>query len=315
MIHLSDGMGKGSCRSYGGFNLFGALEACSDLLVGFGGHELAAGFTIEEGNIPAFRKKMNKYVREHTGRARPVSSLAVDAELTRPALITLDEVERLSELEPFGAGNDRPVFCLRGAMLDAAQSVGQNRHLKIRLQKGHTSLEGIFFSVTAEEAGIAPGTRVDAAFYLQINEFRGSRSVQLQLLDLRPSRAPSAHESELLALRDALVGGDDALSPRDAARLLPTREQFVRAWRILEREAPDGTLAEAELPLLRRIAAEVAGTESFVRTAVCLSVFAERGLLSLERSGDILTVRLTSDRKKVNLEDSPYLRRLREILS
>ena len=316
MIHLSDGMGKGSCRSYGGFNLFGALEACSDLLVGFGGHELAAGFTIEEGNIPAFRKKMNKYVREHTGRARPVSSLAVDAELTRPALITLDEVERLSELEPFGAGNDRPVFCLRGAMLDAAQSVGQNRHLKIRLQKGHTSLEGIFFSVTAEEAGIAPGTRVDAAFYLQINEFRGSRSVQLQLLDLRPSRAPSAHESELLALRDALVGGSDgALSPRDAARLLPTREQFVRAWRILEREAPDGTLAEAELPLLRRIAAEVAGTESFVRTAVCLSVFAERGLLSLERSGDILTVRLTSDRKKVNLEDSPYLRRLREILS
>ena len=52
MIHLAGGMGKGSCRSYGGFNLFAALEACSDLLVGFGGHELAAGFTIKEENIP-----------------------------------------------------------------------------------------------------------------------------------------------------------------------------------------------------------------------------------------------------------------------
>lgn len=314
MIHLQGGMGKGSCRSYGGFNLFGALEACSDLLVGFGGHELAAGFTIEEANIPAFRKKMNKYVREHTGRAMPVSSLAVDAELTRPALITLDEVERLSELEPYGAGNDRPVFCLRGALLETAQSVGQNRHLKVRLQKGHTSFEGIFFSVTAEEVGISAGSRVDAAFYLQINEFRGSRTVQLQLLDIRPARAPSAHEAELLALRDTLLAGGE-LAPRDAARLLPSREQFVRVWRILERDVGDGGLSGPELPLLRRIAAELPGTESFLRTALSLEIFAERGLLTLDRAGDVLTLRLTSDGKKVELDDNPYLARLRDILS
>ena len=314
MIHLQGGMGKGSCRSYGGFNLFGALEACSDLLVGFGGHELAAGFTIEEANIPAFRKKMNKYVREHTGRAMPVSSLAVDAELTRPALITLDEVERLSELEPYGAGNDRPVFCLRGALLETAQSVGQNRHLKVRLQKGHTSFEGIFFSVTAEDVGISAGSRVDAAFYLQINEFRGSRTVQLQLLDIRPARAPSAHEAELLALRDTLLAGGE-LAPRDAARLLPSREQFVRVWRILERDVGDGGLSGPELPLLRRIAAELPGTESFLRTALSLEIFAERGLLTLDRTGDVLTLRLTSDGKKVELDDNPYLARLRDILS
>ena len=314
MIHLQGGMGKGSCRSYGGFNLFGALEACSDLLVGFGGHELAAGFTIEEANIPAFRKKMNKYVREHTGRAMPVSSLAIDAELTRPALITLDEVERLSELEPYGAGNDRPVFCLRGALLETAQSVGQNRHLKVRLQKGHTSFEGIFFSVTAEDMGISAGSRVDAAFYLQINEFRGSRTVQLQLLDIRPARAPSAHEAELLALRDTLLAGGE-LAPRDAARLLPSREQFVRVWRILERDVGDGGLSGPELPLLRRIAAELPGTESFLRTALSLEIFAERGLLTLDRAGDVLTLRLTSDGKKVELDDNPYLARLRDILS
>ena len=313
MIHLQDGMGKGSCRSYGGFNLFSALEACSDLLLGFGGHELAAGFTIEEANIPAFRKKMNKYVREHTGRIRPVSSLCVDAELTRPALITLDEVERLSELEPYGAGNDRPVFCLRGAMLEAAQSVGQNRHLKVRLQKGHHSFEGIFFSVTPEEVGLSAGSRVDAAFYLQINEFRGNRSVQLQLLDLRASRTPSAREAELLAIRDAVLSGE-AVSPRDAARALPSREQFVRAWRILEHTAGESGLSGPELPLLRRLAAELPGSESFLRTALCLDVFAERGLVSLERGDGLLTLRLTSGGKKVELEDSAYLKCLRQIL-
>ncbi len=313
MIHLSGGMGKGSCRSYGGFNLFGALEACSDLLVGFGGHELAAGFTIEEGNIPAFRRKMNKYVREHTGRARPVSSLTVDAELTRPARVTLEEVERLSELEPYGAGNDRPVFCLRGATLESIQSVGQNRHSKVRLQKGHTSFDGIFFSVTPDETGVAALSRVDAAFYLQINEFRGSSSVQLQLLDLRPSRVPSAKEAELLALRDTLLEGG-ALSPRDANRLLPAREQFVRVWRFLEREAGTGALTAPELPLLRRIAGELSGADAFARTALCLEVFAERGLLARERSGDMLTLRLNAGGEKVALEDSVLLRRLREIL-
>ena len=314
MIHLSDGIGKGSCRSYGGFNLFNALESCSELLLGFGGHELAAGFTIEEANIPAFRKRMNRYVREHTGHVPPVSSLAVDAELTRPALVTLEEVERLSELEPYGAGNDRPVFCFRGALLESAQSVGQNRHLKVRLQKGHASFEGIFFSVNIDEADITAGSRVDAAFYLQINEFRGSRSVQLQLLDLRPARAPSAHESELLALRDSLLSRGP-LSPRDAARLLPSREQFVRVWRVLERDAVSGVLSAPELPLLRHIAAEMSGAEPFLRTAACLDIFAERGLLTLERSSETLTLRLTSGGKKVSLEDSPHLSYLHEILS
>ena len=66
----------------------------------FGGHELAAGFTIEEKNIPAFRTRMNQYVRAHTGEHAPVSSLEVDVDLTRPALVSLSEVESLSLLEP-----------------------------------------------------------------------------------------------------------------------------------------------------------------------------------------------------------------------
>ena len=124
MIHLSGGSGKGSCRSYGGFNLFNALEACSDLLVSFGGHELAAGFTIEERNIPAFRTRMNQYVRAHTGEHPPVSMLDVDVDLQHPSLITLEEVEALSLLEPYGAGNNRPDISLRGVLPKIQQIEG-----------------------------------------------------------------------------------------------------------------------------------------------------------------------------------------------
>ena len=311
MIHLAGGMGKGSCRSYGGFNLFAALEACSDLLVGFGGHELAAGFTIKEENIPAFRKRINQYVRAHCGEIAPVSSLEIDAPLTRPNLITLSEIEELSRLEPYGAGNNRPVFCLLGARLENIQSVGQNKHLKIRLQKGHASFDGIFFSVTPGECGLSVGDRVDAAFYLQVNEFRGSRSLQLQLVDLRPALDPGAREAEQLSLCAALMEGN-GVSLRDAARLLPSREQFVRVWRTLEHEVGSGTLTAPELPFLRRLAAEMPGAESFLRTVLCLEIFAERGLLTISRADKYITLRLTSDGKRVELDSSPYLRRLRE---
>ena len=314
MIHLAGGMGKGSCRSYGGFNLFAALEACSDLLVGFGGHELAAGFTIKEENIPAFRKRINQYVRTHCGDSAPVSSLEIDAALTRPSLITLQEVEELSRLEPYGAGNNRPVFCLRGATLESVQGVGQNRHLKLKLQKSRVNFDGIFFSVTADECGVCAGMRVDAAFYLQVNEFRSQRSIQLQLIDLRPSLDPSGRENEALSLCRELISGG-TLSPRDAARALPSRDQFVRAWRVLEREVgPDG-VSEPMLPLLRHLSSEMVGAETFLRTAMCLQVFAERGLLSIERKDTTLTLRLTADGKKVELNKSPYLSALHGFLS
>ena len=189
------------------------------------------------------------------------------------------------------------------------QSVGQNRHLKLRLQKGHASFDGIFFSVTPVECGLAVGDRVDATFYLQINEFRGSRSLQLQLVDLRGAHDPGAREAEQLELCRTLIRGG-GVNARDAARLLPSREQFVRVWRALEREV-DGALTAPELPFLRRLSAETTGAESFLRTAMCLAVFAERGLVTVERSDKYITLRLTGG-KRVELDDSPYLRALRE---
>ena len=311
MIHLAGGMGKGSCRSWGGFNLFAALENCKDLLLGFGGHELAAGFTIDESNIPAFRERMNDYARSFRGGEAPVSVLDVDVAITHPSAVTLEELDALSALEPYGSGNARPVFCLLGATLLRTQNVGQNRHLKLRLGKGSAQFDGIFFSTVAEDCGCRVGDRVDAAFYLQVNEFRGSRTVQLQMVDLRPSLCASGREQESLTLADRCTARQP-MPVRDARRLLPTRDQFAAAWRFLERTVPDGGLTTGYLPLLRALAAELGKTEPFPRAALCLSVFAERGLLTLERQGDDVTIRLHRGLKVV-LGQSPCLLWLHEI--
>ena len=136
MICLQDdGKGKGSCRSYGGFNLFCALERCADLLEGYGGHALAAGFTIQEENIPAFRARMEEIVRQDTGGEEMVSTLQIDGEIENTALLTVEEVEALSMLEPYGAGNPKPVFSLSGVTITCMSDVGGGRHLKMRASR------------------------------------------------------------------------------------------------------------------------------------------------------------------------------------
>ena len=197
MIHLNGSTGKGSCRSWGGFNLFAALENCKDLLLGFGGHELAAGFTIREENIPAFAAAMNDYVCACTGGEEMVSALDIDGELDDVGLLTLEGVEGLELLEPYGAGNPKPVFSLSGCLVSAVNEVGGGRHLKLKLTASGRSFDAIFFSATAEEAGVGPGDRVDVAFTPQINEYRGWRSVQLQLCDLRPALTRAQAERAL----------------------------------------------------------------------------------------------------------------------
>ncbi len=313
MIHISGHTGKGSCRSWGGFNLFAALEECSDLLLGFGGHELAAGFTIEEDKIPAFRRRMNQCVLRFMGGRPAASALDVDVVLRRPELVTLWEVEQLRRLEPYGNGNERPLFSLLGVTLDRIQGVGQNRHLKLRFSKGTAQMEGIFFSVTPQQCPCQAGERVDVAFYLQVNEFRGSRTVQLQVVDLRPSLQSSAREEESLALLRRLEEGV-GLTSREALRILPSRQQCVAAWRMLQQDVPYEETERQYLPFLRGLSAAIPGTDPFLRACFCVELFCERGLLSREiRDGEI-RLRLCAVDGKVDLEQSPYWTALLEYI-
>ena len=312
MIHLQNGKGKGSCRSYGGFNLFAALEKCSDLLADFGGHELAAGFNILEEDIPAFRTKMNQCVREFLGGECPVSVLDVDVVLRDMSEITLEDISALNRLEPYGSGNARPVFAMMGARVESLQSVGQNRHLKLRLSKDGFNFDAIFFCTTAADCSIAPGCHVDAAFYLQINEFRGTNSVQLQMIDLRPSTVPCRQEQTCLDLVDRMINSEE-LAKEDAIRLLPEREQFVALWRSIERMGQDGCTNVETLPTLRCLSAALAGPDTFMRAAVGLAVFAERGLIALDRSTGMLSLRPILG-QRVDLKESIYIKHLHRII-
>ena len=190
MICLDGGMGKGSCRSWGELNLFDLLSSCSHLLENFGGHALAAGFTVKEDNIPALAQALRQAVAESCHGKELPSVLEVDMAVS-PQHLVVEAVESLELLEPCGTGNPRPVFLLQGAQVHTMSQVGRGRHLNLRLESRGMPLDAIFFSNQGAELGLYPGCRVDVVFYPQINDFRGGRTVQLQVIDLRlaPSRA------------------------------------------------------------------------------------------------------------------------------
>ena len=310
MICLDQGLGKGSCRSWGGVNLFELLSSCSHLLENFGGHALAAGFTVREENIPALAQALRREVAHSCPGGELPSVLHVDMAI-QPHMLSVEAVEALEALEPCGTGNPRPVLLLQGAQVHTLSQVGRGRHLKMRLEARGVSLDAIWFSADAEETGLYPGCRVDLVFYPQINEFRGRRDLQLQVVDLQvvPSRAQLER-----AIYEKFSRGE-VLSVQEAQFLLPSREDFVGLWRWLERQSAASTVVEdTPVRIARAVSRSSRQREIPARTMLCLEVMEERGLIQLNRRTDRVQITLCSVDHKVNLEESHILKRLRKTL-
>ena len=179
-----DGIGRGSCRSFAKFGMYSALRACEDILIEYGGHEMAAGVTVSKENIELLRDRMGEYYQQ---RVPDIShhGLKLDFEVIKPELLSAQNVESLGALEPFGRGNPPPMLCITGAELIAVQSIGSGKHSRIKIGKSGKTLECIFFGVPPETLGVTEGNTVDVAFVPQINEFRGRSNVQLHIHDIR----------------------------------------------------------------------------------------------------------------------------------
>lgn len=182
MISIKDGVGRGSCRSSGGYNIFEALQSCRELLTNFGGHEMAAGLTVDEGRIDELREALGRvYTSAAVEACEP--ELKVDFEVIKPELLSEENVESLDSLEPYGVGNPQPVLCMKNVRVENLMALSEGKHTKMWLSKNGRSFEAVFFAKTIQELGAKVGSYADVAFSPQINEFKGRRSVQLYLMD------------------------------------------------------------------------------------------------------------------------------------
>ncbi len=312
LICLSEEPGKGSCRSYGGFDLFSALKDCSDLLENYGGHAQAAGFTISRENIDSFRARMEQAAEDYIGGAPVENVLTTDLCLPNASWLTLEQVKSLDQLEPCGAGNPSPILVLDGSEVVSVSPVGENgRHLKLRLRHQGIPLDAIFFSGGDLADSLRPGDLVRVAFTPQINEFRGKSSVQLRLYDLQKCSSPQ--QSQRRDLLSRLSEGGPFTSA-EANIITPGRQEFVAVWRYLKSFHGPGPLETSPARLSEALSGSRPPEQAYGQSMVCIQVFHDLGLLRVEnRTPDCLRIRFLPERGKVDLEQAALLQYLRRL--
>ena len=285
IISLEGERGKGSCRSYGGFNLFDALAACEPYLEGFGGHTLAAGLNIRRDQVADFRRALREYYADHPPQGE--EGLALELLINSRELLTMSCVESLEALEPCGSENPRPLFAMLDARLTELTPIAGGKHVRLKLEKFGQLYDCVWFSHAADQLGVSPGDQVDAAFYPQISEFRGHRSVQLVLQDLRPT--------DVVGICRRALAGEDI--PGAAIN----RGELARIWRRLEKLAP----LRLGLKSLGTLEARLTPTQ----IALGLRIFQELALAELRLSDAELSIALTDRSEKADLMQSPTWRK------
>ncbi len=302
LICLDGEHGKASSRSHGGFNLFASLSALSPLLESYGGHELAAGFTITRANIPEFRRQICALAAKFYTDDVPRTVLDVDCAVS-PELLTLHNVDALQMLEPCGNGCPKPVLMVKNLTIDRISMVGGGRHMRLRLCSGHTYLNAIYFSANPQTVSIQPGDLVDVAFTPQVNEFRGTRTVQMNVIDIRPS-CNAECLPDAATYRDMQRGN---LTAGEAAALLPDRKMLALVWRYLDAANP---VQESPVCLCRKIVRWSGKPLNLGQMLTCLDIFRDVGLLTVQRQHKYVSIRLTPGEGKADLSRSQTMQRL-----
>lgn len=223
------GIAKGSGRSVEGFSLFEALSHCSGELLQFGGHTLAAGFSVENGKIDDFRKKINDYASDITDI---FPSLTVDCRLN-PANLSIGIFDSLNLLEPFGAGNPVPVFGLMEMTVKAVKALGGNKHIKLLLSRDATTVTCVRFGMSVEEFPFAVGDVIDAAVRLEKNDYCGSTRVSIQIKDMRPAGSDDLTLFRSLALYERICRGE-VLSDGERSSACPTRALITAVFKFIK---------------------------------------------------------------------------------
>jgi single-stranded-DNA-specific exonuclease len=178
---------KGSFRSIPEINIIEMIEKCAEFLERFGGHSQAAGVSVRKEKMNAFFEKMDFLIGEKLGDKTPIPEIEIDAEVLSKD-IDFELAESVKKMEPFGEGNEKPVFVMRNLIVEDIKLVGNGeKHLKLHLRSQDGSpkiFEAIGFGLAEDNLHLDTGNKIDVVFNLGVDEWNGNKKIQLELIDL-----------------------------------------------------------------------------------------------------------------------------------
>ncbi len=294
VLSTADGIANGSARSISGFSIYDAIASTSYLLSKFGGHEMAAGVTLDEAYIDSFRAAINEYAG-NLDRIFP--EVHLDCKLN-PSALSLELVEELKTLEPFGVGNPTPLFGIFSLKIAKISPVASGKHLRLTFVREDISFTAMLFGVTPAAFGFEVGDLVDIAAGIDKNEYNGSVSLSVSIKEMRYS--DTDYESALIDIDEyesfkSRLGGD-------YSEISPDRQEVGAVYK---------EIAKRELSL-DKLVNVMLGRLSPAKTLISAEALCELKICSLYSNEGISIIKTVNNGLRVNLADAGILRELNE---
>lgn len=301
LVISQDGSGEacGSARSVEGFNVFLCFDSCRDILVKYGGHELAGGLTVKDRDIPVLRQRIEEYAKKN----HPVMPrLTVNADkLLSGRDITEENAGSLKRIEPCGQMNPEPVFAISGAEIAAVYPLKNGDHTKLDIIYDGVRASALLFRVRTRDFPLGVGSRIDIMANMSLNEYKGVKSVTLRVIDYR---AHGLKQERFFAARDiyeSFMRGE-----RVDGSLLekgnPTREELISVYKYIKSSRIRPTYEQLCINFAQ------SGINAF-KMQIILDAFCDTGLISFSRCSGAIELRSPSAR--VDIDSSETLLRLR----
>ena len=295
-----DGTATGSARSIKGFSIYGAVKSAEEILLRYGGHNQAAGLTINTENFAQLKQKINDYAQKNH-EIMPFEEIYVDFNLSaRDLNFTFCDMQKL--LEPIGSANPRPIFCLQNTMLTDVAPTSTGKHLKLHFCKDSTKFTLMKFGTTADEFNFKKGDKLDLCVNLSKGEFRGQEQLDIRLIDIRAAEFAQEKVLQEVRLFEAFTRDENPQIPAD---LVPNRDDFINFFKFLSANPHVSNINANELALrLNR-------PDDYFKTAAMINIFNEVGIISLERANNRMNIQLCENPKKADLDSAPTMIKLK----
>lgn len=307
IVSFTDGIGRGSGRSIKGFDIFSAIQDCASCLTEFGGHELAAGFTVEEAGFGEFKKRMLRQADENRLRDGRRPMLPIVGELSA-SQVTMELARQLQLLEPFGMENPQPLFVTKEVLLDELMPLANTRHMRFSLKKDGRTFTGLMFGHSLRELRCTAGDLVDIVYALDINVGKSGEHLQLIVKKIEVSQCclTPGYEAEY----ERFMAGDSDDLPEQA---VPDRKDIIDVYSYLLRTMgeADVSVPRYQTVMARRISRAFGKPFNYSQLMLSLQVLCELKMVELSSVGKQIQVRVNCCNEKKNLTQSALWRRLK----
>lgn len=302
VISINGKDSKGSGRSFKGFDIFSAMTHCKDELVGFGGHYLAGGISLDTDKIDAFRDKINEYARINHN-LMPSKEVNLDRRLQLKELKT-EMLDTFSCLEPFGQENPVPLFGLYGVTLDKILSLKDGTHVKLFVSKDGVSQPCMKFFTSPEEIYYKVGDVLDLAVTLSENTFRGETSLSVKIVEIKAGGLQTDRVINEYRIYEKYKA-KETLTATEAQFLLPTRNDLAEIYKYIRSKGNfQGSLL--------KLATEFENI-NFARILVALDILEERQLINMNQKEESVELSLIKADRKVDIFASEIFKEIKAL--